>query len=105
MRFLMRSTIPVASGNSFVSDKEMNQKMEALMSAVKPDSVYFGIEKGQRTIFCLVNVEGGHELPRMAEPFWLALKADVEFVPLMNQEDFKKASPDIEKSVQRFNWK
>lgn len=105
MKFLVRSRIPVDAGNDFVIGKEFNEKMESLMAAVRPEAVYFGIDKGQRTIFCIVNIEGGHETPRIAEPFWLGLKADVEFTPVMGPEDFKKASADIVDSVKRFDWR
>ena len=75
MKFFVRATMGVESGNKLCSDKEMSHKMEALMSEVRPEMAFFGIEKGQRSIFCLVNMESGHEIARIAEPFWLALKA------------------------------
>ena len=105
MRFLVRATLTNAAGNALCTDKEMGHKMEAILSEVRPESVYFGIEHGQRSLFCIVNVDGSHELPRIAEPFWLGLKADVEFIPVMNQDEFKKASTYIESSTRKFNWK
>ena len=97
MRFLVRSTLTNAAGNQLCTDKEMGAKMEAILSEVRPETVHFGIENGQRTIYCIVNVDGSHELPRIAEPFWLGLKASVEFIPVMNQDEFKKDSTFIEK--------
>ncbi len=105
MRFLTQVTLPNAAGNQFCTDKEFNHKMEAILSEVRPESVYFGIKNGQRSLFCIVNVENSYELPRIAEPFWLALKADVDFTPVMNQDDFKKASSYIESAARKFNWK
>lgn len=104
MKFIAKATMPVESGNLLCKDKEMGARMEALMGEVKPESVYFGIENGQRTIYCLVNLDSGHEIPRVAEPFWLALKADVEFIPVMTQDELKKASGYIENSVRKFSW-
>ena len=104
MRFLAQATIPNESGNAFCVDKEMNRKMEAILSEVRPEQVYFGIENGQRCLFCIVNVDGGHDLPRIAEPLWLGLKADVKFTPVMNTEEFKKATSTIESAGKRFNW-
>ena len=104
MRFLTRVTLPNEAGNALCRDKEMNRKMETVMSDVHPESVYFGIENGQRTLYCVVNVEGSHELPRISEPFMLGLKANVEFIPVMNQEDFKKAATHIEAAARRYNW-
>ena len=103
MKFMTRVTIPNEAGNALCSDKEMNAKMESVMSDVRPETVYFGVENGQRTIYCIVNVDAGHELPRIAEPFWLALKANVEFIPVMNQEEFKKAQVHIESASKKYN--
>jgi hypothetical protein len=104
MRFITRVTLPLEAGNSLCRDKEMNRKFETLLSDVRPETVYFGIEGGQRTIFAIVNVEGSHELPRIAEPFWLGFKANVDFIPVMNQEEFKKAQGSIESAVRKYNW-
>lgn len=104
MRFLAKACIPIDSGNTLCRDKELNRKMETVLSDVRPESVYFGVENGQRAIFCIVNVEGGHELSRIAEPFWLGFKADVTFTPVMNQEDFKKAASHIESAARKYNW-
>ena len=104
MRFLTRITLPVESGNALCRDKEMNRKMETILSEVRPESIYFGVENGQRTMFCIVNAEGNHDLPRIAEPFWLGLKADVHFTPVMNQEDFRKAASAIEGAAKKFSW-
>lgn len=104
MKFLVRATLEVEAGNALVRDKEMNHKMEALMSEVRAESVYFGIEKGQRTIYCVLNAENSYEIARIAEPFWLALRANVDFIPVMSQDDFKKASSYIENAARKFSW-
>ena len=104
MRFLARITMPNEPGNAFVRDKEMNRKMETVMSDIRPEAVYFGVENGQRTMFALVNVESGHDLPRISEPLWLGLKANVDFIPVMTQEEFKKATTHIESAARKYNW-
>ena len=104
MRFIARVTLPVQAGNQFCRDKEMNRKMETILSEVRPETVYFGVENGQRTLFCVVNVEQSHDLPRVSEPFWLGLQANVDFIPVMNQEEFKKAASVVESSVRKINW-
>jgi hypothetical protein len=78
--------------------------METILSEVRPETVYFGVENGQRTLFCVVNVEHSHELPRIAEPFWLGVQANVDFIPVMNQEEFKKAATHVESAVRKINW-
>jgi len=38
----------------------------------------------------------------VAEPWFLAFNAQVEFHPAMNLEDLKKATPGIEKAVKKY---
>ena len=54
------------------------------------------------TVYAVVNFEGTHEIPRIAEPLWLALKANVEFIPAMAQDDFAKAAPLIEQAAKKY---
>jgi|SRR5581483_4742392 len=92
MKFIVRATIPVDAGNDMVrSGPAMQQLIDKVMGDVRPESAYFCVEAGQRTVYLIVNVEKTSELPRVAEPFWLALSCDVEFIPCMSQEDFGEA--------------
>ena len=40
--------------------------------------------------------------PTVAEPWFFAFNAQVEFHPAMNMEDLKKATPGIEKAVKNY---
>jgi hypothetical protein len=104
MRFIARVTLPIEAGNRLCADKERSHKFETILSEVRPEHVFFGIENGQRTLFCVCNVENSSELPRIAEPFWLGLQANVEFIPCMNQDEFKKAQTHIDSAARKFNW-
>jgi hypothetical protein len=46
--------------------------------------------------------EDAHEIPRVAEPFWLALRANVEIIPEMAQDDFAQAAPVIEQAAAKY---
>jgi hypothetical protein len=37
-----------------------------------------------------------------AKPFWLALKANVEIIPAMAQDDFAQAAPLIEQAAKKY---
>lgn len=102
MRFLMKATLPVKAGNALVRDPEFGQRIQEILGDIRPDAVYFAIANGQRTVYFVVNVAETHELPRVAEPLWLALHADVEFIPAMAQEDFEQAAPYIEGAVKKY---
>ena len=102
MRFLLRATIPVEAGNAMVHDPAaMQQKFETIFGDFRPEAVYFCLDRGQRTIYAVVNIET-HELPRVVEPFWLSFGADIELLPAMSQEDFGKAGEFIQAAASKY---
>ncbi len=105
MKYFVKAVLPNESGNAFCADPERKHKMEALMGAIKPEAAYFGLSQGQRTVFCIVDIKSSEELTRISEPLWLALKADVEFTPVMSQDEFKRADQYIDDAVRQFHWK
>ena len=105
MRFMTRIAIETEAGNRLCKDKDFSKKMEMLMGDLRPETAYFCVENGKRTLYCVVNADSNSDLPRIAEPFWLGLKASVEFIPAMDKNDFAKAATHVETSVRKFNWK
>jgi len=57
---------------------------------------------GKRTGIIAVNIDDPSEIPAIAEPFFLALGADVEIHPAMIPEDLMKAGPAIEAAAAKF---
>ena len=102
MRFLVKVTIPVEAGNTLVSDPNFGKRLEEITQDLKPEAVYFAIEGGQRTIYLIANVADASQTPAIAEPFWLSLSADVEFIPLMDTADMAKAAPAIARAAQKY---
>ena len=102
MKFLIRATMPVAAGNAFVKRGDWQGKMDQIMGDLKPETAYFCLDRGQRTLYMLVNVEHSHQLPAIAEPLWHTFQADVEFIPTMTQDDFGAAMPGIEAAIQKY---
>ena len=102
MRFLIRATIPVEAGNVLVRDPNFGKVLQDILSDLKPEAVYYAVEQGQRTIYFVVNVAETHQIAAIAEPLWLSLKANIEWIPAMNQADFTKALPGIERAVGKY---
>ncbi len=50
------------------------------------------------------DVEAGNasQIPALAEPWFLAANAKVEFLPAMRPEDLAKAGPSIEAAVKKY---
>ncbi|MGA9341993.1 MAG: hypothetical protein WBV61_06620 [Rhodanobacteraceae bacterium] len=95
MRYLLKVRIPIKAGNTALSDSEFGGKMKRLLSDIKAESAYFTSMEGQRGAYIIVNMTDASQIPAIAEPFFLWLKADVEFLPVMLPEDLAKAGPAI----------
>jgi hypothetical protein len=102
MKFLVKATIPIEAGNALAKDPNFQKRLDSIMGDIRPEAAYFAVESGQRTVFFVVTIADASELPRVAEPLWLSLRADVEFVPVMVQADFAKAMPHIQAAAKKY---
>jgi hypothetical protein len=105
MRCLLKVTIPVEVGNAAISEGTLGKTIESILAEVKPEAAYFVAEKGKRAGFIFVDIHDASQIPALAEPWFLAFNAEVEFQPAMNVDDLKKATPGIEKAVKNYRRK
>ena len=91
MKFLVKATIPVEAGNALVKDPNMKTRMDTVMGDIRPETAYFTVEDGQRTLYLFVNVDKPEDMARIAEPLWLSWKANVTFLPAFTPEDMEQA--------------
>lgn len=102
MRCLLKVSIPVEAGNVTISDGSLPKTVETIINELKPEAAYFAEENGKRTGFVFFDLKDPSLIPAVAEPWFLAFNAQVEFHPAMNLEDLKKATPGIEKAVKNY---
>jgi hypothetical protein len=102
MKYIMKVRIPVAEGNKALSAGNFGHKMNELLTQIKAESAYFTTLNGQRGGYIVVNMNDASEIPAIAEPFFLWLNADIDWLPVMKPEDLGKAGPGIEAAVK--NW-
>ncbi|MGA2366388.1 MAG: hypothetical protein ABSG12_12955 [Steroidobacteraceae bacterium] len=98
----MKVSIPTETGNQCVIDGSLGKTIESLLNDLNPEAVYFAEEQGARTGFIFCNVKDESDIPGMAEPWFLAFGARVEFHPAMTLADLKKAAPGFERAVKKF---
>ena len=102
MRFLLKISIPVEVGNARIKDGSLPQTIQSILEEQKPEAAYFAEDNGQRTAFIVVNLDDPSEIAAVAEPWFLAFNAGVEFHPAMTPEDLAKAGPSIEAAVEKY---
>ena len=103
MRSLLKVSIPVETGNAAISDGSLNKTIESILAEVKPEAAYFTAVNGTRTGFIFLDMKDTSQIPALAEPWFLAFNAHVEFFPVMNIDDLKKATPGIERAVKNYS--
>jgi len=102
MRCLLKVSIPVERGNASISDGSLPKTIESILADLKPEAAYFAEDNGKRTGFIFFDLKDTAQIPAVAEPWFLAFDAHIEFHPAMNLDDLKKATPGIEKAVKSY---
>ncbi|HUC18260.1 MAG TPA: hypothetical protein VMA37_11335 [Acetobacteraceae bacterium] len=90
MRMMLRITIPTESGTRALKDGSFHKAMQQTMERIKPEATYFVAHEGKRCAMLFFDMRDTSEIPGIAEPWFVALNAELELVPVMNQEDLQK---------------
>ena len=102
MRMSFEVSIPVEAGNAAVKNGTLGATIHSILEEIKPEAAYFAEDNGVRTGFIFVDVASESDIPRLAEPWFLAFNAGVELHPCMTGEDLEKAGPAIEAAAKKF---
>ena len=94
MKILMNVSIPHHQFNAAVKDGSVGAKLNRILEAIKPESVYFTEQHGQRGAVLIVDLPDASKIPALAEPWFLTFEADVEFRVAMTPDDLMKAGLD-----------
>jgi hypothetical protein len=103
MRFLVKVSIPVEAGNAAAKAGKLGATIQSILADLKPEAVYFTDENGQRTGFLFIEMRDASQIPAIAEPWFLAFNAGVEFHPVMVPDDLAKAGGSIEAAVKKYS--
>ncbi|MEE9257644.1 MAG: DUF3303 family protein [bacterium] len=102
MRFLLKVEMPVEKANELAVEGKLGEAIQTILDDLEPEAAYFTTSNGNRAGYIFVDIEDASEIPAFAEPWFLALEADVDIVPVMTPEDLQKAGPGIERAVKKF---
>ena len=102
MRFLVTATWDIEAGNALAKSGELGSTVQAILEDLQPEAAYFTANQGKRTAVLVVDLADPSQIPAVAEPWFLAMNATVEFQPAMVPEDLAKAGPSIEQAVAKY---
>lgn len=87
MRTLLKVTPDVEAANKAIQSGEFGRIMGELAEMIQPEASYFLTEQGRRTALYVFDMKDPSQMPQIAENLFIVLKAEVEFTPVMNQEE------------------
>lgn len=102
MRVLIKANIPVENGNKAARAGKLEDTIKIILEEQKPEAVYFMVDNGKRTALVFLNMQDSAEIPKFAEPWFLALNASIEITPVMAPEDLAKGVVGIKSAVKKY---
>ena len=90
MRLMLKFSIPVARGNEAAKDGSLGRAIEALIEQVQPEAAYFMVDQGKRTGLIFFNETDQASLPKINEPMFAALEAEIDILPALTLDDLQK---------------
>jgi hypothetical protein len=103
MRMLLRASIPVEAGNAAAKAGTLGTTIEKILSEMKVEGAYFfADDNGNRSASIVFDMKDTSEIPKYAEPWFLAFNAKVSFRPVMTAADLDKGGPGIAHAVKTY---
>jgi hypothetical protein len=89
MRMLMKVKIPTAAGNEAIKKGSLPKIVGKALAALNAEAAYFTSEDGIRTALIFFDMTDSSDIPSAAEPFFMALDAQITFAPVMNADEMR----------------
>ena len=102
MRFLLKVSIPVESGNAAAKAGKLGATIQSILADLKPEAVYFTDDDGRRAGFIFLEMQDASQIPAIAEPWFHAFNASIEIHPVMVLDDLARAAGAIENAVKKY---
>lgn len=96
MRTMLQIVIPVEPGNRAIKEEALGRLLEKTFSDIKPEAVYFLSMRGRRCCMAFFDLKSPADIPVIAEPLFMGLNAEIEFIPVMNAEELKQGLSRLE---------
>ena len=102
MRFLLKVVMDVEAGNRLAKAGKLGTTIQSIVEELKPEAANFLDSDGQRCGLLFLEMKDASEIPAIAEPWFLALNADIEIHPVMVPGDLAKAGSAIDAAVKKY---
>lgn len=89
---LVNVVLPIEPFNTRVKDGTAGETIGRIINEIKPESIYFTTQDGNRGAVMVVDLKDASQVPSIAEPWFLNFKAKCEFKIAMTPDDLQKAN-------------
>lgn len=102
MRFMLKAIMDTEKANAAAKSGVLDKTIQTIIQELKPEAAYFTDDHGKRTAFVFFEMRDASQIPAIAEPWFLALNAHIEFHPVMVADDLAKAAPSIQQAARKY---
>lgn len=99
---LLKVSMPVETGNAAAKSGALGTTIQKILADMKPEAAYFTEDGGQRTAYIFFDMKDSSEIPKYAEPWFLAFNASLTFRPAMTPQDLATGAQGIADAVQKY---
>jgi hypothetical protein len=99
---MLKAIMDTEKANAAAKSGALGKTIQAIVADLKPEAAYFTEDHGKRTAYLFFEMRDTSQIPAIAEPWFLAFNAHVEFHAAMNSEDLAKAAPGIEQAARKY---
>jgi hypothetical protein len=89
MLMLLKCQVPVDKGNEAIASGKMAEAIGKAIGQAKPQSVYFCLMDGKRTMLMVFDMESANQQMLIGEPLFQLLDAELSVIPCMTPDDLK----------------
>jgi hypothetical protein len=97
MRTFVKVRIPVEAGNKAINNGTLQRVIKGFQDNARPETMFFGVDNGCRTMFAVMDLQSADMVPRLFEPFFMEMNAEVDYQTVMNMSDLDKALSQLPK--------
>jgi hypothetical protein len=103
MRFMLKAVLDTEKANSAAKSGTLSKTIQTLVAELKPETAYFTDDHGKRTAYLFFDLRDASQIPAVAEPWFVAFNAHLEFHPVMVPDDLAKAAPSIDQAAKKYS--
>jgi len=100
MRTLMRVQMDTEAASEAIRNGTMQMTLQSALEQLNPEAAYFTAQDGMRTAFFIFDLREPAQIPAIAEPFFMPLKAKIDMSPVMNVDDVQAGLEELMKRQQ-----